>query len=447
MPGPGYRLYEQIGKGGYGRVFRARLDNGQIVAIKRLSSGTPRRDHIESFHKESMFAGQLDHPNIVAVMGVDEEHAGRLSLIMEFVDGVDLMRYMGQGRLSAAASLYIGRALLSALAHAHETARLVHRDVSPHNVLISWNGEVKLSDFGVAKLSGQGPTKGGQHRGKNHYMSPEQWQGCPLDARSDLFAAGIILYQLFAGRSPLGESDEDIWSFFSGATKLLPLHERCPELPPELCAVVMRLLEYDPTARHESARAVLDVLPDWPHGRDELVAQLHRLRELGAFTRRPSRRRTRRLERSMLAAALLLGLGVGMAASWQLWRPEPPATSNTWGADWRDMADTLIDAVTQPPATETPASTGGDEPQTHPVTAADTGQQATPRGLASRVDSKIRTSDARPLWIRTVNEGTRESFCSEYLKHHHLTQWGPTNENHSTLRVKAVRALDPIEPR
>lgn len=322
----GYQPIEEIGEGGYGQVVRARLDDGRMVAVKRLSPERSLPLYRESLRKEAELAAKLSHPNIVAILGVNDEPAGDVALIMELVDGIDVARLLRVTRLPLAAAIHVGRALLSALMHAHEQANIVHRDISPHNVLISWDGEVKLTDFGIAKMSGQGPTSAGQHRGKLTYMSPEQFQGDTLDARSDLFAVGLIMYELLAGCLPYGDADEPL-AFIIGDAAIMPLDERCPEIAPELSAIVMKLLERDKANRYPSAHDVLVALPDWPHGQRDLAFQVCQLRGAGAFGQRTTRAPEHRRQRLMLVAAFMLGTAFGTGATWLHVRLTAPTTT------------------------------------------------------------------------------------------------------------------------
>ncbi len=180
----------------------------KTVAVKRVLPGYSNDPQFaEMFVAEATIASRLMHPNVVAVTDFDRDTAGRLFLVMELVEGRDLRALMTTGRLPPSIVVYIVSELLRALGYAHalhhegRPMQIVHRDVSPHNVLVSWDGAVKLSDFGIAKAAEASPaTRTGVVKGKAAYLSPEQARAESLDHRSDLFAAGVVLYELLTDR-------------------------------------------------------------------------------------------------------------------------------------------------------------------------------------------------------------------------------------------------------
>ena len=328
-----YRLGPKIGSGGAAEVFRARLDDGSPAAVKRIHAehvAGPRQ--AERLMQEAEVTAALEHPHIVRMLGLQRDGQGRLCLVMELVEGVDLARLMRAARVPLSATVYIVGALVRALDHAHEHGRVVHRDVSPHNVLLAWDGTVKLSDFGLARDIGRGPTTGGLVRGKVNYLSPEQAQRAVLDGRSDLFSVGVILYELLTGRLPHGGTEGEIVAQILGQEPFVEPRTLCPELPAALSELAMKLLERERSKRFQSAREALAALPDAGLGRAELVALLRELRAAGALddsvsssvpSARPGRRRG--------AVALVAGLALtGMAALglciWHLAAPTPAQT-------------------------------------------------------------------------------------------------------------------------
>jgi serine/threonine-protein kinase len=212
-----YQLIRPLIVGGMAEVFLAKQTGiEKPVALKRIHRKTLESQHlaIDMFLNEAKIAARIVHPNITQVFDVGEER-GALFLAMEYVHGKDLRLVMKALRdrselAPLAQSIYILREVASALHHAYWSTdlerrqlKVVHRDVSPHNVLLSYDGSVKLADFGVA-LSSVTTDKEKMVTGKWGYMSPEQSRGEPLDHRSDLFALGIILYQLCSGLHPFG---------------------------------------------------------------------------------------------------------------------------------------------------------------------------------------------------------------------------------------------------
>jgi serine/threonine protein kinase len=255
----------------------------KTVAIKLLASHLASKpNYRRMFVDEARLTMMLTHSNIVQVFDVGE-HAGRSYLVMEWIDGIDLSRLCASMRESATAFEFtvvahvIGE-LLRALAYAHglhdgdERSTIVHRDISPHNVLLSISGEVKLGDFGVARLASE-ESSGVHVRGKLRYMPPEQVRGQSKHATTDLFAVGAVMDELLGGtRFRTGfERDELFGMVING--EVPPL--RRSGVPIELVHLRGALLTSDPNARVQSAEAALELLRRWPGYRnatDELMA-------------------------------------------------------------------------------------------------------------------------------------------------------------------------------
>jgi len=209
-----YDIIRVLGKGAMGLVYEARDPNlDRRVAIKTIKvenlSEEAAAEYEARFRTEARSAARLQHPNIVSVYDSDR-HGDMAFLVMEFIQGEDLKHHLDAGRrYSLEQSLGMVRDLLSALDYAHRQS-IVHRDVKPANLLIEADGRVKLTDFGVARIqdSGEATRTQGSMVGTLKYMSPEQVQGVPIDARADLFAVGVVLYQLLTGKRPFdGDTD------------------------------------------------------------------------------------------------------------------------------------------------------------------------------------------------------------------------------------------------
>ena len=308
---PGFALQRFLGAGGMAEVFVAEavglLGSKRVAAVKRV-----RRDLVDNaelcsmFLEEARLAAQLHHPNIVEVLSFGTGGPGshvRPYIAMELVDGLPLailLRHSALSRreLPLAAVAEIGAALASALHHAHTLRdhdgtllHVVHRDVSPHNVLISRGGEVKLIDFGIARAATHAThTKTGHMRGKLAYAAPEQLTGAGVDARTDVFALGVLLFEATALARPFAGDSESamVTAILEGRRKQLT--EARPDAEP-LAAAIERAMHIDPKRRWQSAEelegAILKAVPRSEAGRralSELVDLVERDRKRGEST-------------------------------------------------------------------------------------------------------------------------------------------------------------------
>ncbi len=299
-----YVLEGHLGDGGMADVFRGRAMGAEgfarAVAIKRIRADV-RRDpaFAEMFVAEAKILAGLQHPNIVSVLDFDRDAGGRLYLVMELVEGRDLGCLLASGPLPYSTIIYVIAELLRGLGYAHNLpARvdgvrgIVHRDVSPQNVLLSGNGEVKLSDFGIAKVrTAAAATASIVVKGKPAYLSPEQINGLPLDGRSDLFSVGVVLWQMLTGQHlfAMGTTTETVARVLYGPVPS-PRALR-PEVPRDLDVVAMRLLARARERRYAFAEEALAELLRCHHaprdGRGELEKVL-RARFPGLPSTRPN---------------------------------------------------------------------------------------------------------------------------------------------------------------
>jgi eukaryotic-like serine/threonine-protein kinase len=263
-----YDIIRTLGKGAMGMVYEARDPNlDRRVAIKTIKvehlSQEASAEYEARFRTEARSAARLQHPNIVSVYDSDR-HGDMAYLVMEFVQGDDLKKILDSGRsFTLEQSAHLMRELLAALDYAHRQ-NIVHRDVKPANLLVEPNGRVKLTDFGVARIqdSGEATRTRGSMVGTLKYMAPEQVQGLTVDARADIFAAGVVLYQLLTGRRPFdGASDFAIIQQIVGGTPVAPSSINA-QLPPELDAVVDKALAKSRDDRFASAHAFLVALQE-----------------------------------------------------------------------------------------------------------------------------------------------------------------------------------------
>ena len=268
-----YVLLRRIAAGGMAELFlalqRSVAGFEKLIVIKRiLPSMTQDRAFIDMLLSEARIAATLSHPNIVQIFDVGQ-HEGAFYIAMEHIHGEDIQSVVramkGKGLsefpLEHALSLIIGTC--AGLAYAHDRRDLegaplhiVHRDISPRNIVVSFTGDVKVVDFGIAKtgLEPGEETRAGQLKGKAPYMSPEQASGKPIDHRSDIFSTGIMLFELTTGRRLFrGASEFDTLKMICDKEYPLP-SEVVPDYPPELEMIVMRALSKSPDDRYASAR-------------------------------------------------------------------------------------------------------------------------------------------------------------------------------------------------
>jgi eukaryotic-like serine/threonine-protein kinase len=303
-----YRLEQEVGRGGMGVVHRAVDERlGRAVALKLLpadAAADPERRR--RFIQEARAASALNHPHIVTIYEIDT-HEGTTFIAMELVEGTPLDRVLAQGPLPLATALDYGAQIASALAAAHG-AGIVHRDIKPANVMITTDGRAKVLDFGLAKLAERPAgdatvtavgTRAGTILGTAAYMSPEQAQGEPADARSDLFSLGAVLYEMIAGRRPFGGTSD-----VGVLTAILrdappPLATAQPAAPAEVEAIVTQALAKDPAARYQDATAL---------GTDLRAAHARLTRPPDAPWRRPA----------VLVPVALLLVAVAALGAWQI---------------------------------------------------------------------------------------------------------------------------------
>jgi len=307
-----YRIDEKLGEGGMGVVYRATdLSLNRPVAIKFLSPGVADAERRRRFQQEAQTASSLNHPHILTVFEAGTTEEDQQYLVTEFIDGWNLREWTNREQPAVKQLVELLLGVADGLAAAHQ-AGIVHRDIKPENILVAKNGYAKLVDFGLAKLLettergpegatlSAGPTRPGVILGTVAYMAPEQALGKPVDARTDVFSFGVVLYELLAGRRPFtGQSDIDVLHAV--------VHSAAPPLaearPAELRTIIEKALEKDPNDRFQSTR--------------DLVVDLRRVQRLKAAPataadQRPEpKRRGRRWAAFAAGAAVVLGLATG----------------------------------------------------------------------------------------------------------------------------------------
>ena len=304
-----FQLIAQLGKGGMGEVFLALLNGIQgvkkLVVIKRLiDTITEDRAMRELFLEEGRLAARLNHSNVVQTIEVGEE-AGALYLSMEYLEGQPLnqvVRKLGPDRIEAPLAARIVSDVLCGLHYAHELKdydgrplNIVHRDMSPHNIFITYEGEVKIVDFGIAKAASHiSKTEVGVFKGKVAYMAPEQVTTDATDRRADIFVVGIVLWELLTGTRLFAGAVQK--TFYSLIQKPAPrVSSVVPDIDPELDAIVAKALDRDPNARFATAKEMRDAIDAYVASTGRLV----RAEDLGGLLGRLFQKRRDRVRRQV----------------------------------------------------------------------------------------------------------------------------------------------------
>jgi len=280
----GFRVLEELGSGSLSSVYRAIEEPlGRTVALKILKSTiAPNSPFASQLEREARVLAELNHPNIGSLHAFVKTTA-HMHLVLEFVDGFSLAALLKKRPVAPPDSVAaIGAAVARGLAHAHERG-IVHRDIKPANILISRRGDVKVFDFGIAQRSSDEPVGLAAPRledvtafGTPAYMSPEQILGETVDARSDIFALGVVLYQLLCGARPFERGDEADRRPSAHRIRRdppIPLHRRAPEVPLALERVVMRAIEKLPADRFQTAEAFAQNLEELADARSGLRSE------------------------------------------------------------------------------------------------------------------------------------------------------------------------------
>jgi eukaryotic-like serine/threonine-protein kinase len=251
-----YELIREIARGGMADVYLARdskLD--RPVALKVLSPELSRDPaFVERFRREAQSAAGLNQPNIVGIFDWGQEH-GTSFIVMEYIDGQTLRDLIQRdGTVAPAQIADIGSDIAAALSFAHQNG-VVHRDVKPGNVLITTAGQVKVTDFGIARASGSndGLTRTGAVMGTATYFSPEQAQGLAVDGRSDVYSLGVVLYEMATGQPPFTGDSPVSTAYKHVREEVVPPSRLVPAIPPELERVILTCLAKDPVDRYQSA--------------------------------------------------------------------------------------------------------------------------------------------------------------------------------------------------
>ena len=397
-----YHILSEIGRGGMAVVYKAEQTSlNRFVALKVLFPNfTGDSTSVERLYREAQAAARLDHPNIVEIYEVGE-HEGLHFIAMKYVDGQPLDVILQQGPLPPARALKILAQVASALDYAHRH-NVVHRDIKPSNIIVSAGDRITLTDFGLAKGAGSATlTSSGALVGTPAYMSPEQARGDEIDYRADIYALGVVAYEMLAGRPPFTGNPLSIIMAHASQTPP-PLRQFRPDLPPGLEAVVMKALAKEPAERYTTAGEFAAAL------RQALTQPAASARTQPTAEPLPPAAATHsRLVWGIAGAIAVIALIVGIGAWAAIGRGQlavPPAeTATVVMPTPTEFVPAVIPSPTDtPPAVSTPTPTPAETPTpTRAATATDTPSPApTATWTASPAPTDTPTALPTPTFTR-----------------------------------------------
>ena len=269
-----YEVRELIGSGGMANVYKAVMlghngpvPAGTVVAVKVLRQEYMHDpDLVRRFKNESKAISLLNHPNIVKVYDVSVNDDLQY-IVMEYVDGMTLREYLNQrgGRLTNRETVHFISQILKALEHAHANG-VVHRDIKPQNIMLLDNGQLRMMDFGIARISrAENQLLSGKAMGSVHYISPEQAKGDETDCTSDIYSVGVMMYEMLSGHLPFDADDMVEVAIKQISDQPKSLHEIAPEVPNALVEITEKAMAKLPQNRYASAREMLDALDTYVH--------------------------------------------------------------------------------------------------------------------------------------------------------------------------------------
>ncbi len=430
LRGPRYQPIAQIGRGGMAEVLLAMMDAGcgarRLVVLKRIwPELATDPDFMTMFLDEARLSVRMNHPNVVRTYEV-LAHGAEATIAMEYLDGQPLTRVMnrlrGTDELSVPLRLRILTSVLSGLEHAHTLTDLegkplevVHRDVSPHNVFVTYDGQVKLVDFGVAKtLAASHHTRPGALKGKLAYMAPEQLQPVEVDRRADLFSVGVMLWEMLAGkRMWQGMNDVQIVSQLAAGLPFPPLPLDAG-IPPGLDSICEQALHPNPHYRYQTAAEMEEDLERVLVGLEDSHARsLGRVVSLAFAAERAERQ-------GLIEASSRLEVGADIPMAPPARDPEPEATPPEAQRAHTPLQPIVVEATPAPattaratpaqaveaeaaPAEATPpAAAAGAEPGVPPPAEADRtdAPTAAPEAPTGRHLSSRTSARGRRVWLR-----------------------------------------------
>jgi len=319
-----YEIIERLGSGGMSIVYKG-LDTvlNRLVTIKVLREQyASDEDFVRRFRREAQSVASLSHINIVSIFDVGSEDDLHY-LVMEYVEGNNLKEYIREkGILPVEEAVPIAIQILEGLQHAHEHG-VVHRDIKPHNILITKDGRVKVTDFGIARAASEATvTYSGAIVGSVHYISPEQAKGISIGAKSDIYAAGVVLFEMLTGQLPFTGDSPIAVALQHIQNEPKSPNEIVKEIPPELSYVIRRAMAKNPDQRYNSAREMrrdlqkisagsfreIDMRPDSSQDEDTVI--------ISGLDEKAAPRRRKRVKRRYKWVLALMGILVLLAVMW-----------------------------------------------------------------------------------------------------------------------------------
>jgi len=256
-----YKILSKLGEGGMGVVYKAEDTKlHRFVALKFLSPSMTDDEARKRFIHEAQAASSLEHPNICSIHEIDETPDGHMFIVMPCYEGESLAEKIERSPLKLGETLEVATQVASGLARAHEKG-IIHRDIKPGNILVTNDGLAKIVDFGLAKLGGRTKlTRTGMAPGTVAYMSPEQLRGGDVDQRTDIWALGVVLYEMITGETPFRGDYEQAVSYSIVNDDPKPLRSLRPDVPVDVERLVEKALSKDPNERYQKSTELIGAL-------------------------------------------------------------------------------------------------------------------------------------------------------------------------------------------